>query len=312
MKWLVAAILAALILAYASAWVIFSQAVSRKAFRPPAFIAKLLKMGGPNTIFAELKKLESEFLKNEFEPVSIKSSDGLMLKGNIWKADMSAKKIVLLCHGCKSHGTGEFANMAPFYHKLGFDVVLIDHRASGKSEGKYITYGKMESKDTALWVEFLARRYPADCQILLHGVSMGAATVLMMSDVDLSLVKAMIADCAYTTCKDEFAYLIKSTLKLPNFPLVTIVNMLCKAVAGFDIQEAAPINHVSASKYPILFIHGKEDAFVPFVMEEALYNAANCDKEIVAIDNATHAMSYYTDSAIYEKAVNSFLNQYFK
>ena len=171
-------------------------------------------------------------------------------------------------------------------------------------------YGTHESKDTLLWLSYAKQRFP-NLQIFLLGVSMGAATVLMMSDQILPQdVKGIIADCAYTSAWDEFKYQLKTSFHLSAFPILHICDLLCRLYAHYSFKDASPVDHVKHAKVPVLFIHGKEDDFVPFYMEKELYDACGSEKTLLAVDGAVHARSYHRNSALYEKTLHSFFEKY--
>ena len=182
-----------------------------------------------------------------------------------------------------------------------------EHRGCGESDGKFLGYGTHESKDTLLWLEYARKRFP-ELNIYLYGVSMGGATVLMMSDkINDPAVKGVIADCSYTSAWDEFSYQLKTSFHLPNFPMLHTCNLICRLICGYDFRDASPVKAVSNSSLPVLFIHGAADDFVPQFMQDELYAVCPTRKEKLTVDGAVHARSYYTDPAAYESAMESFI-----
>ena len=196
--------------------------------------------------------------------------------------------------------------MAPYLYKKGYTVLFPDHRGCGESDGKYMGYGTHESQDTLLWLDYAKTYYP-ELPVFLLGVSMGGATVLMMSDkVNPAQVKGIIADCAYTSAWAEFRYQLRTSFHLPPFPILHICNLYCKLFAGYSFHQAAPIAAVAKARVPVLFIHGKKDDFVPFFMRDQLYNACPTEKAKLTVPAAVHARSYYTDPTAYQLALERF------
>ena len=106
---------------------------------------------------------------------------------------------------------------------------------------------------------------------------------------------------------DEFTHQVKERSGIKVSFLLRVSSLYAKLRAGFFYGEDSPIEAVEHSLVPILFIHGTHDGFVPFEMQEMLYNAAKCEKELVAIDGAGHVMSHEVDPERYWNAVDSFL-----
>ncbi len=240
------------------------------------------------------------------------NAKGFKLRGYLLPADEASDVYVFGSHGYRSSGLGEFECMAKFYHDKGYNVFLVDHQAAGESEGKYIGFGYHEYKDCLLWLDFMKKEFGSDIQIFLHGVSMGSATVMLMSGSGElpENVKFVVADCGYTSAYDEFVHNIKN-MHMPKFPIMNVSNFFNKAISGYDFKDASPLEAVKNASVPMIFIHGGNDDFVPTYMVNELYDAcASEHKELLIIDGAAHAESYPTDSASYEAIVNSFAEKY--
>lgn len=249
------------------------------------------------------------------EEVSIRSFDGLLLKGKFYQADQPTKNTILGVHGYRSAGDKDFAAMAPFYHRMGWNVLLVDDRAHGRSEGKYVGFGCLDRWDCQKWTEFLTQYLQEkhgiqQPKIFLHGVSMGAATVLMASGLKLpDSVKGVISDCGFTSPWDIFQHVLKRDYHMPPYPLLPTSGLLCKWLAGYGLKECSALDAMRKTQLPVLFIHGSEDDFVPCQMAHQLYEACGSQKELVIVEGATHAESYYKNTPLYEKAVLSFLDK---
>jgi len=241
----------------------------------------------------------------------IRSHDGLTLVAHFLPAPQPTGKTVILAHGYTSQGR-HMARFARFYHEqLSFNVLLPDARGHGQSAGEYIGFGWPDRLDYLRWIGEILSRVGEDVEIVLHGLSMGAAIVLMVSGEELpQQVKAVIADCGYTSVRAQLAYQLQRMFKLPTFPLLDTTSWVTKLKAGYSFQEASALGQVKNSRVPLLFIHGSEDRFVPTEMTWELYRAALGEKEIWIVEGAGHGTAYETAKEAYEARVRSFLERY--
>lgn len=224
-----------------------------------------------------------------------------------------SKKFVICVHGYKCNGPDEFSHMLPFYSDvLGFNYLLPDHNAHGRSEGKHIGFGSYESKDILHWVNYLVDRFGEDIEIVLHGISMGAATVMLANESNPpKQVKAVIEDCGYTSAYDIILNTMKSKIGLRCPPLFWGLNLACRLFYGYNLRDADCIGRMKDAKKPMLFIHGTGDTFVPFAMGEKLYEACeSVPKDKLYVKDAIHAYSYYDGKQEYEAKVIEFLSNY--
>ena len=253
-------------------------------------------------------------LAREYEHVTIKSRDKLTLHGDYFKADEESDTILIASHGYTSKGLSDCSSISSFFLKKGTDCLIIDNRSHGKSEGEYIGFGILDRFDIMSWIHYVNKRFDSKKKIILYGVSMGGATVLMTAgfkDIPDN-VKAIIADCAYTSPYDVFAHVLKKDYHLPEFPIMNINDVMCRKKAGYGFRDYSTLTAVQETNIPILFIHGKEDNFVPVRMSRQNYDACNSPKELLLVENAAHAASYYENPKLYEEKVNDFINKYVK
>ena len=233
-------------------------------------------------------------------------SDSLRLHGKIFKNNSS--KYVLVCHGY----TSKAKHMAGFVNKfysLGYNVLAADARAHGDSEGTKIGMGWPERFDVIEWIKLIISWEP-NAQIILHGVSMGAATVLMASGEELpENVKVIIADCGYTSEWDEFKC-EANALHIPWFPVLNAASVMSRLRDGYDFKQASALEQVKQSRIPTLFIHGSDDELVPYSMLDKLYSAAACEKECLTVNGAGHALSSSVEPELYWNTVESFIDKY--
>ncbi|MDN4068249.1 alpha/beta hydrolase [Paenibacillus sp. FSL R5-0407] len=263
---------------------------------------------------------ETPYSKNEhwweqqaFEDWSLKSDDGLMLHAFYLDAEIPSDKTVIIAHGY-SGKAADMGNLAQMYReKLGYNVLLPDARGHGESEGNYIGFGWPERKDYVRWIERVIEHSGNQTQIVLHGVSMGGATVLMTSGEKLQAnVKAIVDDCGYTSAKDQLAYQLKRMYHLPSFPLVQTTSLLTKLRAGYFFGEASALEQVKKSVTPTLFIHGDADLFVPTEMVHELYENGPSEKKLVVVPGAGHGLARFVNPEAYDHEVSEFIGAYVK
>ena len=239
---------------------------------------------------------------------SITSYDGLKLCGKCCFSGESAPWIIML-HGYRSRAERDFCGGLKFALESGYNVLLVDQRAHGKSRGKYLSMGIKERRDCRMWVDFLLSRYP-DARILLYGVSMGAATVLMAAGTPLpDNVVGIVADCGYTSPSAIIQKVIRD-LHFPQFPTYALLRLGGRLFGGFDIEEYSAAEAMEHCCTPVLFIHGEDDRFVPCAMGRENYRRCrSAEKELLTVPNAGHGMSYMADKPAYLRTVTNFLKK---
>ncbi|MBQ5543053.1 MAG: alpha/beta hydrolase [Erysipelotrichales bacterium] len=246
------------------------------------------------------------------EDLEILSEDGLRLRGRLYRIKPDNHKVVIGFHGYRGSAEADIGRFMKMYEHAGYDCLAISERAHNDSEGKYVTFGVRESKDGILWVKEILRLYGNDVILLIHGVSMGGATVLMMSGNPSlpSQVKAVISDCAYDTLTKEAGSALTQYSPFMQKIVLGILNINAKIFAGYSLKEASPVAAIKNAKIPCLFVHGDLDNFVPRPMMDILYNAYPADKDTFTVKNAVHACAFSKDPEGYEKKFMSFLNKH--
>lgn len=247
----------------------------------------------------------TEFRSAPFETVTITSDDGLKLSGRYYHVKDNAP-LEIQCHGYKGNAIRDFSGNWKIANEAGRNVLLIDQRSHGNSEGNTITFGILERTDVLNWIKYATERF-GDIPIILSGVSMGAATVLMVSELELPAnVKGIIADCPYDAPSNIIKKVLGADMGMPVklvYPLIRLGGVL---YGKFNLDAASPVVAVPNTNIPILLIHGDDDRFVPYNMSCNIYTAAPDKIEFHTIKGAGHAYNYATDPETYTEIVHAF------
>lgn len=243
-------------------------------------------------------------IKNE--KVEVTAKDGITLKGTEYIKDKQIDDWVIVLHGYRSNPESVISVGMHFSEK-GYNVLIPYMRATGESEGEYIGMGWLDKEDLKCWIDLIIEQN-RNSNIILHGSSMGAATVLMASGDTLpNNIKAIIEDSGYTSVWNIFASEAKARFNLPTFPVLNMFEVVANYRAKYDIKEASALEQVKKASVPILFIHGDNDDFVPEYMCEQLYESANCKKDKLIIHGAGHTESRYKEVDIYYNKIFDFI-----
>lgn len=262
-------------------------------------------------IYGNLKKYDMDFSwwANVYSKnVSINSFDKLKLVGKVVENDKT--KFAIVVHGYGARGM-EMQNYAKMFCEFGYSVLVPDNRGHGDSKGKFVSMGYYDKFDILKWIEFLNETYN-NPSIVVFGLSMGAATVCMLSGLELPTnVKAIVSDCAYTSAYDIFKTIHKKSVIFGILPTMQLFNIYSKKRVGFYLKDANAEVAVSKTKTPILFIHGNKDKFVPFYMHQKLYLSAPQNlREKYVVDGAVHATSIVVGGKEYREKVKSFIEKF--
>lgn len=299
---------ALIILFYLSAgFITFMRSVYRH--KPFKFVSMSKVLGKDYKSLLEYNKscaLELSALPSE--KVTVTAADGVSLSGSFYKAPGESSVTVICLHGYTSDGITDFAPVSTFYRDMNYNILLVNLRAHDGSDGRFLGFGILDSRDIKKWINLINEKYP-EGKIILHGISVGATAALLASAGRLKNVKCIISDSGFTAPKDVLSLQMRTVFKLPPFPILHIAGMFTTLFAGYDWAVNSK-DAVTRSSIPTLFIHGSEDIYVPPVMSKTVYDACAAPKEMVIVDGAGHAGCYFKNAPLYESAVKRFLDTY--
>lgn len=252
-------------------------------------------------------KWMQNLISTPHDDLEITSFDGLRLRAKFYEYAPGAPIEVLL-HGYRGNAKRDLNGGLARCFSLGRSALMVDHRASGESEGNVITFGVLESRDALAWINLLTEKYGKDRKIIVTGVSMGAATAMIVAgseDLPANVVGAL-ADCGYTSAKAIISKVMREDMHLPPALFYPFVKLGARLFGRFDIDSVSPIEAMKKAKVPVIFFHGDEDTFVPFSMSEENYEACTARKKLVAIHGAGHGLCYPVGIEEYEDALREF------
>ncbi len=231
-------------------------------------------------------------------------------------ASQADNKTAVLVHGYTDCLWSMMMLAYMYHHEMGYNVLLPDGHAHGLSEGGHIRMGWLDRFDVLQWMALANELFKGDeeaTQMLVHGISMGAATTMMVAgEPQEPYVKCFVEDCGYTSVWDEFSHEMKSRFGLPPFPLMHLSSLWNDLLHGWGFREASALAQVSKASLPMLFIHGDKDDFVPTWMVYPLYEAKSEPKEMWLVPEATHAVSYKMYPEVYTEKVAAFVSKYIR
>lgn len=258
-----------------------------------------------------LRKADMEwFSKQAFESFTIKSKDGHSLKAVYLPAPGNSNKTAFCIHGIQSTGIREFATAAKYFYENGINSFIIDQRACGKSGGKYVTYGRKESEDCKLWLDFFTKHFGPDMRVFVYGVSMGSSTALLLNNYELPAnIEYIVADCGYASVKEQIKNTFKS-IHLPSGLCYFAYKTACKCHNVYNPDKVDILGAVRKCRLPIIFVHGAKDNVVPIENAYTLYEACNVsDKKLLVPDNVEHAQSFALSMNVREAIIKKIISE---
>lgn len=256
---------------------------------------------------AMLKNID-RLLAEPYERVTVHSYDGLKLVGKLYKGKPGAP-LILFFHGYRSTAERDASGGFQLCREKGWHILMVDQRSLGESEGKTITFGIRERYDCRTWANYVAKHFGPETPVFLWGISMGASTVLMASDLELPAnVRGIVADCGFDTPGGILQETIRRW-KWPEVPTYQLVKLGARLFGRFRVNEASAVESVKRARLPILLIHGEDDHMVPCEMVYALRDACASPVTVLTVPDAGHGISYYVDMPAYQAALFKFMKE---
>ena len=283
-----------------------------KAFHnPPKEKSNLLKLPD-NSQYDEFREETNALVdimhKTPFETVEITSYDRLKLFARYYHYK-DGGPLHIQFHGYKGSAFRDFCGNAVLAEKLGFNALIVDQRGHGNSDGNTICFGIKERFDVLSWIGFALDRFGDDLSIILSGVSMGSATVLMASDLELPKnVKGIVTDCPFSSPFDIINTVCQRDVGISPKLAYPFLMLGARLFAGINLKSVTATNCVKNATVPILIIHGEDDRFVPREMSREIYNANPQLVKLETFAGAGHGLSFMKNTERYEKLLGEFLN----
>lgn len=254
----------------------------------------------------------NEILELPQEEVYISSYDGKKLYARYYHTADNAP-VQIMFHGYRSSAYLDFCGGIKFAIKCGHNVLAVDERSHGKSEGTAISFGIEEKRDCISWINYINTRFGTDTKIILSGLSMGASTVLMTANLKLpENVVGIIADCPFSSPKEIISLVCERDMKLPAKLVYPFVKLGARIFGHFNLEECDALTAVKDSRLPILIFHGDDDRFVPCEMSRRLKEACPEKVRLEIVPNAGHGLCYLVGPKQYEKATLEFMEEILK
>lgn len=245
-----------------------------------------------------------------FEKIQILSEDGISLAAHYYRNPDGNGRTAVMIHGHSSNGFEGYAATGLAYIRHGYSILLPDSRACGESGGKWCTFGILERYDIMKWIQYLNGRIPED-QIVLHGCSLGGASVCLCAGLDLpENVKAIVSDCAFADIHEQLKYMVQVTAHIPSWMILPEVLQWFHHETGLSVNACSPLEAVRRAEVPMMFIHGAEDHYVLPENAGRLYDACGSEKKLLMIEGAGHAAARYKGKEKYDQPLFQFLDQH--
>lgn len=241
----------------------------------------------------------------------ITAEDGARLHAYYIEAHEPTQATAVIVHGYTDNAMRMMMIGYMYHHQLGYNILLPNLRYSGLSDGDHYGMGWRDRIDVLRWMQVADERFGGQTQMVVHGLSMGAATVMMLSgEQQEGYVRCFVEDCGYTSVWDIFEYNLRAIHHLPSFPLMDIANAISGLRYGWTPREASALKQVKRCTRPMLFIHGGSDTYVPTYMVYPLYEAHPGPKELWVPEGVEHAASYHDRPEEYTQRVAAFVGRY--
>lgn len=243
--------------------------------------------------------------KHFIKEVKVNSGE-LTLKGEYF--DFGYDKAVIIIPG-RTEGCYYCCFFAKPYKESGYNVLTIDNRAHGLSDGKYNTLGFKEGEDLIAWCNMLRDKFGIN-KVVLHGICVGSASAInaATSPVKPEVLSGIVTEGMYTTFYDSFvAHMIE--LKHPVYPFSPLVMLHIKLHTGANVYSYGPKSVIDKLNIPALFIHSREDRFSLPDLSEKMYSRCLSDYTVAWFDKGAHSRVRIHGKEKYDKEIKIFLEK---
>ncbi|KLI60332.1 alpha/beta hydrolase [Brachyspira hyodysenteriae] len=254
-----------------------------------------------------IKEQRRIWFESSQKDVYTTSSDNLKLHAHL--INNNSNVYVIIVHPYEARGSYMKYFIEKFYN-MGFNILAIDLRTHGESEGKIYSLGYLERLDVLAWIKYINDNYN-NSQIILYGISMGANAVMMCCNEDnTNNVKAIIEDAGFTNAYEQLKRRLDMAYKFSFLPIVEATSLMAKIRLGFSFKYIDVKKRVAMSKIPILFIHGDKDELVDYNMVNKLYDACSSEKEKLIIKDGHHISAVFSNENLYWNTIKNFISKY--
>jgi len=254
-------------------------------------------------------QLKDSVAENQIEDVTLDSRFGYSLRGTYIRNSQVTDKTLVFLHGFAENRAAGM-NYLDIYLNQGFNVLLVDSRAHGKSGGDSVTWGNYEKYDLDTWVDWVQKRFPQG-EIGIHGISMGAATALLHAELNETSkrVRFYVADSSYSDFETLLAMKMEQYFPKVLLPqlLLPYANIAAYWNSRFTFYQASPIRSVANVTTPVLYLHGEADKVVPPYMSQKLYEATKGPRQIYTFPQAAHVAGVFEEHSRYSAVVQNFV-----
>ena len=245
----------------------------------------------------------------DVQDLHVVSYDNHLLYGRFIPAE-NPRATIIQFHGYRSHFCVDFSASMRYYHEKGYNLLMVDQRAHGKSEGKYITFGVKERLDVLSWVTYVSLMLGEDHPIFIGGLSMGATTVCMASDLEFpGNVVGVIADCGFTSPAEILSKVAEEKFHVSGKIAVPFISVFARLFCGFGLRDWSTTEALASTKLPVAFFHGLNDKIVPYEMSRNSYEACGSEKVLTEFPGAGHGTSWLKDKPRYQAVLEQFMEQ---
>lgn len=256
-------------------------------------------------VYEQILSMIDDVNRVPYESVYITSHDGYRLRARLYDAPEGAP-VAICFHGWRGTPSRDFSGAAPMLIRNGWRVLLVEQRSQGRSEGHCMTFGSKERLDCLAWTRWAADRFGTECKIMLFGISMGAATVLLASALNLpAQVRGIVADCPFSNGRDILVR-VASGAGVPKLAAAHLAYLTSAIWGRFRLKDTDVCQAVKHTRVPILIIHGEDDDFVPPEMSAQILSCNPAMIERHTFPGASHGISFVIDPGRYEELVTEF------